>query len=125
MLLINRLITLYDCLPHNLLIAKLVAYGLDRSSLRLLMDYLHFRKQQTKVGSSYSKWSKIKCGIPQGSILGPLLFNIFINDLFFVIGKSDICNFAEDNTLYSCGANLKTVLENLTHDARNFCAGLK
>ena len=91
----------YDCLPHDLLIAKLGAYGLGRSSLRLLMDYLSSRKQRTKVGSSYSKWSEIKHGIPQGSILGPLLFNIFINDLFFVIEKSDICNFADDNTLYS------------------------
>ena len=106
----------YDCLPHDLLIAKLGAYGLDRSSLRLLMDDLNSRKQRTKVGSSYSKWSEIKHGIPQGSILGPLLFNIFINDLFFVIEKSDICNFADDNTLYSCGANLKTVFENPEHD---------
>ena len=76
----------YDCLPHDLLVAKFGAYGLDRSSLRLLMDYLNSRKQQTKVGSSYSNWSKIKRGIPQGSILGPL-FNIFINDLLFVIAK--------------------------------------
>ena len=67
----------YDCLPHDLLIAKLGAYGLDRSSLRLLMDDLNSRKQRTKVGSSYSKWSEIKHGIPQGSMLGPLLFNIF------------------------------------------------
>ena len=81
------------------------------------MDYLHSRKQQTKVGSSYNKWSEIKHGIPQGSILGPLLFYIFINDLFFVIEKSDICNFADDNTLYSCGANLKRVSENLVHNA--------
>ena len=105
-------------LPLDLLIAKLVAYGLDKSSLRLLMDYLNFRKQRTKVGSCYSRWSEIKHGIPQGSILEPLLFNKFINDLFFVLEKSDICNFADDNTLNSCGANLKTVLENLKHDAR-------
>ena len=107
----------YDCLPHDLLIAKLRACGLDRSSLRLLMDYLSSSKQRTKVSSSYSKWSEIKHGIPQGPILGPLLFNIFITDLFYVIEKSDICNFADDNTLYSCGANLKTVLVNLKHDA--------
>ena len=101
----------------NLLIAKLGAYGLDRSSPRLLMDYLNSRKHRTKLGSSYSKWSEIKRGIPQGSILVPLLFNIFINNLFFVIGESYICNFVDNNTLYSCGANLKIVLENLTHDA--------
>ena len=85
----------HDCLPHDLLIAKLGAYGLR---LRLT-------------------WSEIKHGIPQGSILGPLLFNLFINDLYFVTEKSDICNFADDNTLHSCTANLKTVLENLKHDA--------
>ena len=54
----------------------------------------------------------------KGSYWDPYyLFNIFINDLFFVIEKSDICNFGDNNTLYSCGANLKTVLENLKHDA--------
>ena len=77
------------------------------------MHYLNSHKQWTKVGSPYSKWSGIKHGIPQDSILGPLSFNIFINDLFFVIEKFDIGNFADDNTFYSCGANLKTVLENL------------
>ena len=63
----------YDCLPHDLLIAKLGAYGLDRSSLRLLLDYLNYRKQRTKVGSSYSKWSAIKRVIPQGFITGTLI----------------------------------------------------
>ena len=62
----------YDFLPHDLLIAKLEAYGLDNGSLNLLLDYLSFRKQRTKVGSAYSKWSKFRRGIPQGSILGPL-----------------------------------------------------
>ena len=90
-------------LRHDLLIAKLEACGLDNGSLNLLLDYVSFRKQRTKVGSAYSKWSKVRRGIPQGSILGPLLFNIFINDIFMIIEQSDICNFADDNTLYSCG----------------------
>ena len=68
----------YDCLPQDLLIVKLGAYGLDRSSLRLLKGYINSRTQRTKVGSSYSRCSKIKYRNLQGSILGPLLFNIFI-----------------------------------------------
>ena len=75
----------YDCLRHDLSIAKLEAYGLRNGSLNFLLDYLTFRKQRTKVGSAYSKWSKIRRGIPQGSILGPFLFNIFINDMFMII----------------------------------------
>ena len=53
----------YDCLPHDLLIAKLEAYGLVNGSLNLLLDYLSFRKQRTKLGSAYNKWSKIRHGI--------------------------------------------------------------
>ena len=109
----------YDCLPHNLLIAKLEAYGLGNDSLNLLLDYLSFRKQRTKVGSAYSKWSNIRRGIPQGSILGSLLFNIFINDIFMIIEQSDICNFADDNTLYSCGKSLTDIKENLVSDTKS------
>ena len=103
----------YDCLSHDLLIAKLEAYGLDIGSLNLLLDYLSLRKHRTKVGLSYSKWSEICRGIPQGSMLGPPLFNILINDIFFFVKKSKICNFADDNTVYSCGKVLPKIEEDL------------
>ena len=92
----------YDCISHELLIAKLEAYGLHKSSLNLIADYLSGRKQRTKIGSVFSEWWKIIFGIPQGSILGSLLFNIFINDLFFFVLKCHICNFADDNTMHFC-----------------------
>ena len=63
----------FDCLPHELLIAKLHAYGVDIPSLKLLHSYLTKRKQRVKLNVTYSSWSEIIFGVPQGSILGPLV----------------------------------------------------
>ena len=109
----------YDCLPHDLMAAKLEAYGLAKESLQLISDYLSYCKQRTKPGSAYSDWANVIRRIPQGSILGPLLFISFINDIFLAVEKSDICNFADANTLFSHGSSLSLILNNLEHDMKN------
>ena len=106
----------YDCLPHDLLVAKLEVYDIDKTGLNLIYNYLSNCKQRTKINSWYSDWYDIVRGVPQGSILGPLLFNLFINDLFLFIERTNICNFADDNTVYSCQNDLKTILEDLRYD---------
>ena len=71
----------FDCIPHDLIIAKLEAYGFQIDALRLVYDYLSNRKQRVKLNVTFSSWRDIEYGVPQGSILGPLLFNIHLCNL--------------------------------------------
>ena len=87
----------FDTLNHDLLIANLHAYGFSKKALFLIKSYLSNRWQRTKINNSYSFWTESL--LPKGSILGPLLFNINLNDLFFLALDIDICNIADDNTL--------------------------
>ena len=103
----------FDCLSHELLIAKLHAYGFDKKSLVLIYNYLSNRKQRVKVNDSYSSWSEILFGVPQGSILGPLIFNIFICDMFYFMEYFKIANYADDSTPFGAKLNHKSVVEEL------------
>jgi hypothetical protein len=107
----------FDCLPHDLLLSKLKAYGLSSNALEIMSSYLTNRKQSVRIGTHTSKWSEIAKGVPQGSILGPLLFNVFINDIFQVVDHSTMYNYADDNTLFNCHKDVETVKANLEHDA--------
>ena len=85
----------FDCLSHELLIAKIDAYGFDYISTKLIYSYLTSRYQRVRINSSFSTWSEILFGVPQGSILGPTLFNIYLIDLFLFTENDDIANFAD------------------------------
>lgn len=103
----------FDCLSHELLVAKLNAYGFSLPSVRLIHDYLSNRKQRTGANSTFSSWLEIIFGVPQGSILGPLLFNIFLCDMFLIISDTDFASYADDNTPYTTAETIDSVLASL------------
>ena len=109
----HRFIEAFDCLDHELLIAKLNAYGFSLTALKLVHDYLSNRKQRTKTNSSYSSLLEIIFGVPQGSILGPLLFNISLTDLFFTIEETGLASYADDNTPYVSADNTDGIIKSL------------
>ena len=109
----------FDCTLHDLLIAKLAAYGFDYDSLQMLQSYFSNRKQTTKINDAYSKYCEILFGVPQGSILGPLLFNIYICDMFYDIDDCDIASDVDDNTSYASSSNLDALINKLEESSNN------
>ena len=104
----------FNCIPHNLLIAKLDAYGFGRDIVEYVYSYLENRKQCVKINNTKSDFKYILSGVPQGSIVGPILFNLFLKDFFTFIESASIHNFADDNTISSSAqniANLRNTLE--------------
>ena len=100
----------FDYIPHDLIIAKLEAYGFQIYALRLVYDYLSNRKQRVKSNKTFSSWRDLEYGVPQTSILGPLLFSIHLCDLFHFLDDLDIATYADDTTLYTAKEKKESVI---------------
>ena len=108
----------FDCLPHCSTICKLYAYGVSREACTLIASYLRDRKQRIKLGSSRSEWTELFKGVPQGSILGPLIFNIFLNDIFYFVSKGDLYNYADDNCISVSHKDIRVVSAHLENETQ-------
>ena len=110
----------FDCIPHDLLIAKLHAYGFQKNALNYIYGYLKGRRQGVKLNGIYSNFLYILAGVPQGSILGPILFNIFSNDFYYLLPEASLHGYADDHTISAISTtlqNLKYILCNETNTA--------
>ena len=92
---------MFDCIPHDLLVAKLHTYGLSMDAITFIYSYMKRRKQGVKTNDSESLLKILLSGVPQGSTLGPTLFNIFIHDLLLFINEAKLAKFADGNTIYA------------------------
>ena len=97
--------------------AKLHAYRISVEAPKVLLSNLQESRKRVKINTTLSSWTQLIQGVPQGSVLGPMLFNIYINDMFFALNEIDICIFADGTTPYFFDSNLKSVLEKIEHNS--------
>ena len=109
----------FDCLSHDLLTSKLHTQGLDIDSRNILQDYLGNLKERAKMDPVLSSWEAILSGVPQGSILGPLLFNIFVCDIFLILKTTYFTGCADDNVPFAVRDNITVVIKALEKIAEN------
>jgi len=103
----------FDSLPHGLLRAKLNSYGVSINACNFIRSHLNDKHLYVKIEHSTSTWQTLKRDIPQGSLTGPMLFNFFLNDIFYFLNTNNICNYADDNTLFFSGPNFPIVKQNI------------
>ena len=107
----------FDCIPHNLLIAKLHAYGFSEKTVTFIYSYLERRKQNVKIENFYSNFLILLSGVPQGSILGLILFNLFLNNLLATLKMSVLYNFADDNTISTASKKMSNLIQTLEKES--------
>ena len=103
----------FDCLPHHLIVIKLKAYGAFGKSCTLIWSYLSGIMQRVRVGSSTREWLLLNKGVPQSSVLGSVLFNLLVNDLYATINTCYLCNYVDDNTISACCDSKQQVVDTL------------
>ena len=107
----------FDTINNELLLAKLHAYGFSKISLQIIFSYLSERWQHIKINSTFSSWSALLQGVPHVSVLGPLLYNIYLNDLFFALKERGVCSFFDDTTPFICDMDLNIVIKKLEENS--------
>ena len=123
--LLTNLSKAFDCIDHTLLIVKLSAFGVSPLSLKLLYSFLSNRTQRIKINENFSDRTDIEFGVPQGSILKPILFNINMIDLFYECEDSNVASYADNTTPYSCATDMTSVTLELQVSATKLCRSFK